>query len=71
MRAGRHGVERLNPPALRSWAVNQPALEGECNMDDVQAAKAPVHLWIVGFLSLLWNGFGCYDYLMTRMRNLD
>ena len=19
----------------------------------------------------LWNGFGCYDYLMTRMRNLD
>ena len=38
-------------------------------MQDVQAAKAPVHLWIVGLLSLLWNGFGCYDYLMTRMRN--
>ena len=40
-------------------------------MDDVQASKAPVHLWIVGALALLWNGFGCYDYLMTRMRNLD
>ena len=40
-------------------------------MDDVQTAKAPVHLWIVGLLALLWNGFGCYDYLMTRMRNLD
>jgi hypothetical protein len=38
-------------------------------MEDVQAAKAPVHLWIVGLLSLIWNGFGCYDYLMTRMRN--
>ena len=40
-------------------------------MDDVQTAKAPMHLWIVGLLALIWNGFGCYDYLMTRMRNLD
>jgi hypothetical protein len=40
-------------------------------MDDVQTAKAPVHLWIVGLLALLWNGFGCSDYVMTRMRNLD
>ena len=40
-------------------------------MDDAQAAKAPVHLWIVGLLSLIWNGFGCTDYLMTRMRNMD
>ena len=37
-------------------------------MNDVQA-KAPVHLWIVGILATLWNGLGCYDYLMTRMRN--
>jgi len=22
-------------------------------------------------VSLLWNSFGCYDYLMTRMRNTD
>ena len=27
---------------------------------------APAHLWIVGILALLWNGFGCYDYFMTR-----
>lgn len=40
-------------------------------MDDVQAAKAPVHLWIVGVLAMLWNGYACVDYLMTRMRNLD
>jgi hypothetical protein len=34
-------------------------------------ARAPVHLWIVGILSFLWSCFGCYDYLMTRMRNTD
>ena len=34
-------------------------------------ARTPVHLWIVGVLSLLWGGFGAYDYLMTRMRNTD
>jgi hypothetical protein len=40
-------------------------------MDDVQTGRTPIHLWIVGLLALLWNGFGCTDYLMTRMRNLD
>lgn len=34
-------------------------------------AKAPIHLWIVGGLSLLWNAIGCYDYFMTRTRNTD
>jgi hypothetical protein len=29
----------------------------------------PAHLWIVGFLALLWNAFGCYDYLMTQTAN--
>ena len=28
-------------------------------------SRAPMHLWIVGILSLLWNAYGCYDYLMT------
>jgi hypothetical protein len=37
----------------------------------VESRSAPVHLWIVGILSLLWSGFGCYDYLMTRMRNAE
>jgi len=40
-------------------------------MEQVQGTRAPVHLWIVGLVSLLWNSFGCYDYLMTRMRNTD
>jgi len=33
--------------------------------------KTPMHLWIVGGLATLWNAFGCYDYVMTRMRNTD
>lgn len=40
-------------------------------MEEVQANKAPVHLWIVGLLGTVWNGFGCYDYMMTRLRNLE
>jgi len=35
---------------------------------DNAIAKPPVHLWIVGGLAVLWNGFGCFDYLMTRTR---
>jgi hypothetical protein len=33
--------------------------------------RTPTHLWIVGILALLWNAFGCYDYLMTKTRNMD
>jgi len=38
-------------------------------MQQAVSARAPVHLWIVGILSLLWNAFGSYDYLMTNLRN--
>jgi len=31
----------------------------------------PAHLWIVGILALLWNAFGCYDYLMTQTRGAE
>ena len=34
-------------------------------------ARTPAHLWIVGILSLLWNCFGAYDYLMTRTRGAE
>jgi len=34
-------------------------------------ARTPIHLWIVGVLAVLWNCIGCYDYLMTRMRDTD
>ena len=40
-------------------------------MQDGARARTPVHLWIVGIVALLWNAIGCYDYLMTRMRNTD
>lgn len=31
--------------------------------------RTPAHLWIVGILSLLWNSFGAYDYVMSHMRD--
>lgn len=30
--------------------------------------KVPLHLWIVGGVSLLWNSFGAVDYLMTQLQ---
>ena len=30
--------------------------------------STPWHLWAVGGVSLLWNGFGCFDYTMTQTR---
>ena len=32
-------------------------------------ARAPMHLWIVGIISLLWACFGCVDYTMTNLKN--
>lgn len=40
-------------------------------MENAVVQKAPAHLWIVGGLGTLWNGFGAYDYFMTRSRNTD
>ncbi|KDA02238.1 hypothetical protein [Hyphomonas oceanitis] len=33
------------------------------------SVKTPWHLWLVGGLSVFWNGFGCVDYIMTATRN--
>jgi len=32
---------------------------------------APWHLWLLGVVSLLWNAFGCYDYVMTNLRDAE
>ena len=40
-------------------------------MQQSVAARTPAHLWIVGALATLWNGFGAWDYLMTRTHNSD
>ena len=31
--------------------------------------RAGWHLWLVGILGILWNGFGCFDFTMTATRN--
>ncbi|MAW91417.1 MAG: hypothetical protein CL575_06175 [Altererythrobacter sp.] len=31
--------------------------------------KTPWHLSLIGLLTLLWNGFGAYDYTMTNLRD--
>jgi hypothetical protein len=40
-------------------------------MQEAVSARTPAHLWIVGALATLWNAFGSYDYLMTRMRDTE
>lgn len=27
--------------------------------------RTPWHLWAVGAVAILWNGYGCYDYVMS------
>jgi len=39
-------------------------------MSDSNAA-VPMHLWIVGVLSLLWNAMGGFDYTMTQTQNAE
>lgn len=39
-------------------------------MTEPQSTRAPMHLWIVGILSLLWNAIGGLDYTMTQTRNM-
>ena len=33
--------------------------------------RTPMHLWIVGLLALVWNAFGCFDYVMTQTNNAE
>jgi hypothetical protein len=39
-------------------------------MATAYSGSTPKHLWIVAVLSLLWNGFGAYDYTMSHMGGL-
>ncbi|WP_325544101.1 hypothetical protein [Sphingopyxis sp.] len=34
-----------------------------------EVRKTPRHLWAVGVVSLLWNAFGAFDYVMTKLRD--
>ena len=31
--------------------------------------KTPWHIWVVGLVTLLWHGFGAYDYTMSELRD--
>ncbi|NJC42716.1 hypothetical protein GGQ87_003011 [Brevundimonas alba] len=31
-------------------------------------ARTPWHLWLVGAVAALMNGFGCFDYTMTQLK---
>ena len=33
--------------------------------------RTPIHLWIVGILSLLWGGIGGLDYIKTRSQDVE
>ena len=37
-------------------------------MIDSMTTRTPWHLWVVGVVAALWNGFGCFDYVMTQTR---
>ena len=34
-----------------------------------EGTRTPWHFWLAGIVSLLWNGFGGYDYTMTQLRD--
>jgi hypothetical protein len=36
-----------------------------------EATRTPWHLWAVGALTLIWNAYGGYDYIMTQTENPD
>lgn len=36
--------------------------------DIARRAATPWHLWLVGLLSLAWNGYGAFDYIQTNTR---
>lgn len=33
--------------------------------------RTPWHLWVVGVVAVLWNGFGCFDYFMTQTNRVE
>src|SRR5262245_31191832 len=34
-----------------------------------EARRTPWHLWVVGALTLVWNAYGGFDYIMTQTEN--
>ncbi|NCP18468.1 MAG: hypothetical protein GW855_04820 [Erythrobacter sp.] len=38
-------------------------------MDDYLNTRRPIHLWVVGVVSLLWNAVGASDFVFSNMRS--
>jgi hypothetical protein len=32
------------------------------------SVKTPVHFWIVAIIAVIWNSFGAFDYLATKLQ---
>ena len=44
--------------------------QDDVSTGDPAAVRAtPLHLWVIGALSLLWNCIGAFDYTMTQTHN--
>ena len=41
----------------------------DCKNNDVAKVKAPAPYWAMAVLSLIWNGFGAFDFVMTNIRD--
>jgi hypothetical protein len=54
-----------------SFLVPQSGGKGRANMNQVTASRVPLHLWIVGVLSLLWHMVGALDFVLTKLQNRD
>ncbi|MEM9738758.1 MAG: hypothetical protein AAF829_02745 [Pseudomonadota bacterium] len=39
--------------------------------DTGMKADTPWHIWVVGVLACLWNGFGAWNYIATQTRTLE
>lgn len=51
-----------------SEPVTTPGGMGRSTPAQPATVRTPVHLWIVGVLSLLWNAVGAFDYLATELQ---
>ncbi|MFN3537473.1 MAG: hypothetical protein ACK4Y4_08515 [Brevundimonas sp.] len=40
----------------------------DTTMNASPATKTPWHLWVLGIVTLIWNGFGGYHYVMTQLQ---
>jgi len=38
-------------------------------MNDAAPVRTPWHFWLLGLLSLVWNGLGGFDYVMVKTHN--